>query len=135
MIPVYSQGTDLVKKHKDLIDLLKWDENPSIELVQAFKCELNQGVLNKHRDVYPFTANIYVDDILGASAFKESTKKILAAIIESIFLVCDKPDVSVWECPLSLKKWHELIVGPRQIILGLVMDTNKMTVSITDAYL
>jgi hypothetical protein len=107
MIPVYSQQTDLVEKHKDLIDLLKWDENPSLKLVQAFKCDLNQGVLKKHGDIYPLTANIYVKDILRASAFKESTKKLLAAIIESIFLVCGKPDVSVWECPLSLKKWQE----------------------------
>jgi hypothetical protein len=74
MIPVYSQQTDLVKKHKDLINLLKWDENPSVELVQVFKCELNQGVLNKHGDIYPLTANIYIKDILRASAFKESTK-------------------------------------------------------------
>jgi hypothetical protein len=126
---------DLVEKHKDLIDLLKWDENPSVELVQAFTCELNQGVLNKHGDTYPFMANIYVDNILGASAFKESMKKLLAAIIESIFLVCSKPDVSVWECPVSLKKWHESIVGPWQIILGLVVDTNKMTVGIINSYL
>jgi hypothetical protein len=97
---------DLVENNKDLIDQLKWDENPSIELVKAFKCELNQGVLNKHGDTYPLTANIYVDDILRASAFKESTKKLLTAIIESIFLACGKLDVSVWKCPLSLKKWH-----------------------------
>jgi hypothetical protein len=126
---------ELVEKHKDLIDLLKWDENPSVKLVQAFKCELYQGVLNKHGDIHPLTVNIYVDDILGAFGFKESTKNLLAAIIESIFLVCGKPDISVQECPLSLKKWHKLIVGPRQIILGLVVDTNKITVGITDAYL
>jgi hypothetical protein len=135
LIPVYSQRTDLVEKHKDLIDLLNWDENPSIELVQAFECELNQGVPNEHGDIYPLMSNIYVDNVLGASAFKESTKKLLAAIIESIFLVCSKSDVSVWECPLSLKKWHESIVSPRQIILGLVVDMNKMTVGITDTYL
>jgi hypothetical protein len=50
-------------------------------------------------------------------------------------LVSGKLDVSVWECPLSLEKWHELIAGLRQIILGLVMDTNRMTVGITNAYL
>jgi hypothetical protein len=135
MIPVYSQQADLVEIHKDLINLLKWDKIPNIELVQAFKCELNQGVLNKHGDIHPLMAKIYIDDVLGASAFKESTKKLLAAIIESVFLVCAELDVSVWECLLSLKKWHESIVGPRQIILGLVVDTNKMTVGITDAYL
>jgi hypothetical protein len=52
MIPVYSQWMDLVEKHKDLINLLKWDKNPCVELVQAFKCELNQGVLNNHGDIF-----------------------------------------------------------------------------------
>jgi hypothetical protein len=74
MILVYSERTDLVEKHKDLIDLLKWYKNPSAKRVQAFKCDLKQGILNKHRDIHPLTANIYVDNILGASAFKESTK-------------------------------------------------------------
>jgi hypothetical protein len=59
MIPVYSQRTDLVKKHKDLIDLLKWDENPSVELIQAFKCEQNQGVLNKHGDIPPHGEHLH----------------------------------------------------------------------------
>ncbi len=35
MIPVYSQWTDLVEKHKDLINLLKWNENPSVELIHS----------------------------------------------------------------------------------------------------
>jgi hypothetical protein len=61
--------------------------------------------------------------------------KLLAAIIEAIFLVCGTPDVLVCQCPLSLKKWHKLIVGPRQIILGLIIDTNKMTVGMTDEYI
>jgi hypothetical protein len=135
MITVYSQQTDLVVKHKDLIVLLKWDDSPCTKLVQAVKCELNQGVLDENGEIKPFTANIYVDDILGASAFKETINKLLVAIIESIFLVCGEPDIAVRECPLSLEKWHKLIAGPRQIILGFVVDTNIMTVSITDAYL
>ena len=76
----------------------------------------------------PMTANIYVDDILTAAARRENMTKILAAIIEAIFTVCGTPDTAVRQCPLSLEKWHELIVGPRQIVLGLVMDTNTMRV-------
>jgi hypothetical protein len=68
-------------------------------------------------------------------AFKEYVIRLLAAIIEAIFVVCSRPDVVICQCPLSLKKWHELIVGPRQIMLGLVVDTTKMTVSITPEYL
>jgi hypothetical protein len=43
--------------------------------------------------------------------------------------------MAVCQCPLSLEKWHELIVGPKHIVLGLVVDTSKMTVGITDEYL
>jgi hypothetical protein len=43
--------------------------------------------------------------------------------------------MAVCQCPLSFEKWHELIVGPKQIIFGLVIDTSKMTVGITDEYL
>ncbi len=50
-------------------------------------------------------------------------------------MVCGRPDVAICQCPLSFEKWHELIVGPRQIVLGLVVDTTKMTVVITPEYL
>jgi hypothetical protein len=62
-------------------------------------------------------------------------KRLLATIIEAIFTVCGRPDTAVRQCPLSLEKWDKLIVGSRQIVLGLVVDTNKMTVGITDNYL
>ena len=78
------------------------------------------------------TANIYVNDILAAAAFRDNMLRLLAAIIKAIFLVCGTPNIADRQCPLSLEKWYDLIVGPRQIILGLVFDTNRMTVGITD---
>ncbi len=51
------------------------------------------------------TANIYVDDILAAAALWDNMIKLLAAIIEAIFLVCGTLDVAVCQCPLSLEKW------------------------------
>ena len=72
---------------------------------------------------------------MAAAVRKEWILKLLAAIIESIFVVCGRPDTDVRQCPLSLEKWGELIVGPRQIILGLVVDTNEMTVRMSDEYL
>jgi hypothetical protein len=77
-------------------------------------------------------ANIYIDDILGVSVFnKNTTKKLFAAVIEAIFLVCDEPDVTICQFPLCLEKWNELVVGSRQIVLGLIVDASKMTVRIT----
>jgi hypothetical protein len=81
------------------------------------------------------TVNIYVDDMLAAAAFQDKMLKLLAAIVEAIFLVCRTPDILVRQCPLLLKKWYKLIVGPRQIILCHIVDMNKMTVGITNKYI
>ncbi len=110
---------------------MKWIEeytahNPPA-LVRAVPCDINPGVLDSNGNLNPMTADIYVDDILSAAAF--------AATIEAIFLVCGTPDVVVRQCPLSLEKWFALIVSPRQITLGLVVDTNTLTVGITDEYI
>jgi hypothetical protein len=80
-------------------------------------------------------ANIYNNNILAAAAFRGNMSKLLAATIEAIFLVCGTPNIVVSKCPLPLKRWHELIVGPRQIVLGLVINTIEMTVGITNNYI
>ena len=61
--------------------------------------------------------------------------RLLAAVIEAIFTMCSDPDIAVRQCPLSLEKCFELLVGPIQIVLGLVIDTNKLTVGTTDDYI
>jgi hypothetical protein len=72
--------------------------------------------------------------MLVAAAHKKIMERLLAAIIEAIFVVCGQPNITVRQCLLLLEKWNELIVGPKQIILGLIVD-NKMTVGITDKYI
>jgi hypothetical protein len=43
MIP-FHKG-DLVYKHRELLDLLKWQDAPSeVKLVQAFFCNINPGI-------------------------------------------------------------------------------------------
>ena len=136
-IPALSQRNDLVHVHEELISELQWaEENSSCtDLVQAFPCAINQGVNDEAGNLLPMQANIYVDDILMAAAYRTNILKLLAATIEGIFLVCGRPNVLLRQCPLSLEKWLELIVGPRQIVLGLIVDTNKMTVGITEDYI
>jgi hypothetical protein len=137
LITVLSQRDVLIKKHKDLLDALRWfkEECTCSELVQAFPCKINSGELDPNGDIIPMTANIYVNDILVLASFQDKMLRLLLAIIKAIFLVCSTPDIAVCQCPLSLKKWFKLIVGPRQIILGLVVDTNKMTAGITNIYI
>jgi hypothetical protein len=57
-------------------------------------------------------------------------KMVLAAMINSIFAVMSEPNVLVRQCPLAMDKWLELIIGPKQTMLGLIIDTNRLTVAI-----
>ena len=59
---------------------------------------------------------------------------VLAALIEEIFVVLVEPDTALRQCPLAMDKWLELVVGPILIMLGLIIDTNKLTVAISEKY-
>jgi hypothetical protein len=92
-IPTLSQRTDLVELHEELVSLLRWAEENSSEtiLVQAFPCDINQGVVDEDGNLLPMKANVYVDDILMAAVLRANILRLLAATIEGIFLVCGRP--------------------------------------------
>jgi hypothetical protein len=57
----------------------------------------------------------------------------LATLIKAIFVVMGEPDTTVRQCPLAMDKWEALVIGvirPVQTMLGLVVDTYQLTVSI-----
>ena len=133
LIVEYSMRPDLVSKHKDLLDILKWEEENDLvgELVRAVACPLNPGIQDLNG---PLEAFIYVDDILASANNKFNILRLLAATIEAIFTVCGRSHIEVRQCPLSLEKWEDLVVGSIQIVLGLRVDTNMLTVGITPEY-
>ena len=136
LIPIFFVRDDLIIKHKKYIDMLKWQDKTSLpDPVPTKSCNINCGVLDELGNLIPPSAEIYVDDIMQAAVTRHWIIKSLAATIEAIFTVCGVPDIDVRQCPLSLEKWLELILGWRQIILGLVVDSNRLTVGITDEYL
>jgi len=94
-------------------------------------CPLNPGIPDQYG---PLEAQIYVDDILASAVGKQNVLRLLAAIIQAIFTVCGRPMIEVRQCPLSLKKWEELVVCSVQTVLGLTVNTNKLTVGITPEY-
>ncbi len=67
-------------------------------------------------------ARIYIDDALVLALSKCHMKQVFAALIEAIFVIMGKPDTRVRQCPLALDKWAELIVAPRQRMLGLLIE-------------
>ena len=87
LIPVYSIRTDLISKHKSLLDMLVWEDGdtPTCQLVQAEKCRINLGIPDQHG---PLEAYIYVDDILASAVGKQMMLRLLAAVIQAIFMVC-----------------------------------------------
>ena len=72
--------------HEELINQLRWAEGNSseTELVQAFPCAINQGVVDEAGNLLPMRANVYVDDILMAAVFRANILRLLAATIEGI---------------------------------------------------
>jgi len=134
LITEYSTRSDLIEKHKDLLSILVWEDDDiwtGKDLVQAVKCPFNPGIPDLNGDL---EAYIYVDDILASAVNKQNILRLLAAIIEAIFTVCDRPNVELRQCPLSLEKWKELVVGLIQTVLGLTVNTNRLTVGITPEY-
>jgi hypothetical protein len=62
-------------------------------------------------------------------------EQVLASLIKEIFVVMGAPDTPVRQCSLAMNKWEKLQVAPIQTMLGLVIDTNKMTVSVPNDYI
>jgi hypothetical protein len=62
-------------------------------------------------------------------------EQVLAALIKAIFVVMGTPDTSVRQCSLAMDKWGKIQVAPIQTMLGLVIDTNRMTVSVPNDYI
>jgi hypothetical protein len=62
-------------------------------------------------------------------------KMVLAATIKAIFVVMGEPVVAVRQCPLAMDKWLELVIGPKQTMLGLIINTNRLTIAIPAKYL
>jgi hypothetical protein len=110
-----------------------WEDNDTWvgDLVQAIRRSKNLGIPDQHG---PLEAHIYVDDILASAVEKQNILRHLAATIEAIFTVCGCPMIEVHQCPLSLDKWEDVVVGSVQTVLGLTVDTNTLTVGITPKY-
>ncbi len=49
---------------------------------------------------------------------------VLATLIETIVMIMGKPATDIPKWPLAMDKWLELVVRPKQTMLGLVIDTN-----------
>jgi hypothetical protein len=109
--------------------------DPAPNLARAIPCWINIDVLDDQGNKVPLSARMYVDDALMLATSKENMEHVLAALIEAIFAVMGAPDTSVRQCSLAMDKWEKLNVAPIQTMLGLVINTNRMTVSAPNNYI
>jgi hypothetical protein len=132
---LYLDRPELVKKHRKYLDMLIWAmDDDRHDIYPARPCEINSGILDDTGNPIPLPARIYVDDALVSATSKARMELVLAALIEAIFVVMGYPDEKIRQCPLALDKWTSLIISTRQVMLGLVIDTNTLTVGIPDDY-
>jgi hypothetical protein len=116
--------------------MLKWEENdPSAKLTPAFSCTNNRGIIDDAGNQIHLPVCIYVDNALMLALDVDHIKMILAAMIEAIFVVMSESNVAVRQCPLAMDKWLELVIGPKQTMLRLTIDTNRLTIAIPAKYL
>jgi hypothetical protein len=71
---------------------------------------------------------------LASGVGKHNILRLLAAIIELVFIVCGRSKIEARQCLLSIEKWLELVIGTVQTDLGLTDDTYLMIVGITPEY-
>jgi hypothetical protein len=116
--------------------MLKWEEiDPSAELTPAVSCTINCGIMDDAGNPINLPSHIYADGALMLALDADHMKMVLAATIEAIFVVMGEPDVAVRQCPLAMDKWLQLEIGPKQTMLGLIIDTNRLIVAIPPKYL
>ena len=125
----------LRQKHKNLLDMIRWAPPPptGTRFVQARSCSRNKGIFNADGSAKPTPHHIYVDDNLLADTRSRMTAT-LAAGIDAIFKIMGYPNIDVRPCALALDKWEMLVVSHVMVLLGLVFDTRRMTVSVTNEF-
>jgi len=129
---------DLVAKHDWLLQKLRWADASSplggtTTIVCARPCTRHKGVFDSTGHRIPTKHNIYVDDNLLAEV-KAYMHQALALGFEAIFTIMGHPSPSARPVPVNLDKLEELVVSPPQILLGLLVNTWEMTVSISDEF-
>ncbi len=95
---------------------------------------MNTGTLEAHGNRAKLPARIYIDDALMLALSRCLMELVLAALIEAIFVIMGNPDTTVCQCPLAMDKWLELVVAPKQRMLGLIIDRNNLMVGIPPDY-
>ncbi len=83
--------------------MVKWEDlDCSANITPAFPCDINRGIMDNVGNPINLPACIYVDDAIMLSPDANHMRMVLAAMIESIFVVMGEPEEEVRQCPLAM---------------------------------
>ena len=115
--------------------MIGWAEiDPNVKITLVVACAILGGLPTKIIEEIWLKAIIFVDDSLARALYRAHMEMVLAALIEAIFVVMGVPNTALRQCPLAMDKWLELVVGPILLMLGLIINMNKLTVAIPEKY-
>jgi hypothetical protein len=128
---VFANRLDLVIKHKKYLYMLKWEEtDPHTVITPEFSCAINRGFNNKNGNRLELPACVHVNNAIMLAVNRAHMEVVPAVAIKAIFVMIGEPEVMARQCPFAMDKWLELVIGPRQIMLGLIIDINMLTIAI-----
>ena len=123
----------LVAKYEEILKNVKFCKkaDESTVFVQAKPCKLRKGVKNANGELLPPKLFMFVDDSLMCEIYSRILR-LLAASIESLFQVMGEDRPELRRSNLSMEKYYKIICSYIQVQLGVVVNTRKMTVSMTE---
>jgi hypothetical protein len=128
----------LVEKHREKLDELKWSKKlgTGTDFTPAHASEMHKGVLNEDGQPVQTPHNMFVDDDVYADIYDvKRIEQAVAAGIESIFILLGESNLRLRQDPISWDKLLEMIIHFRNKVLGLDIDTRKMTIGVPADYL
>jgi hypothetical protein len=135
MSEVFANRPDLTIKHRRYLDMIWWAEIYStVKITLAIACTILCRLRAMLKSEMLQKARYFVDNALMLALCQAHMNWVLAALIEAIFVVMGEPDTALRQCPLAMDKWLELVVGQILIMLGLIINTNNLSVAIPKKY-
>jgi hypothetical protein len=129
---------DLVTKHDWLLQKLRWSDvsSPcpgSTTIVRTRPCSWHKGVFDSAGRRLQTKHNIYVDNNFLAKV-RAYMHRVLDSGFEATFAIMGHPCPLLRPVVVALDKLKELGVSPWQILLGILINTREMTVTILDEF-
>jgi len=134
------QDNTLRNKHRQYLDRLQWE--PSLgksnsPFVPAKACTQRTGVLDSDGNPVPTPQQLFVDYSVYANVYEVDRARIeqtVAVGIEAIFILLGQSDLTKRQDPIYFDKMEAMIVSHLNKVLGKLIHTRRLDVSIPQAY-